>query len=122
MFVPIFMKPRIFTDPVVAILPDTFNEPDMPALPVKGNADPPPPGAQLADNACVAYDAVPISCGDVMLPVAVTLPENVAGPLEISPFFIRNSYAIYLFPIQDYYLIINTWIGNKTYIFFKLFG
>ncbi len=100
------MNPRIFTDPVAVMLPDTFNEPEIPADPVYGKAGvlPPPPGAHDALNACVAYDAVPTSCGDVMFPVEVMLPENVAAPLEISPFLIMNSFAMYLFPIQDYYL------------------
>jgi hypothetical protein len=83
-------------------------------------------GAQLAEIAklavvakldVVARDAVPTSCGAVMLPVVVTLPEMVAAPFEISPFLIMNSFAIYLFPIQDYYLLINIRIGNKTHYF-----
>jgi hypothetical protein len=110
--------------------PDTSNDPEIIALPVYGKSElPAAVGAHDADKAYeadvavvaidadaarVAYEAdvaidadvaklaVPISCGDVMFPVVVTLPENVADPLEISPFLMMNSFAMYLFPIQDY--------------------
>ena len=57
--------PDIVSEPVIVVEPITFNDPVILALPVYGNAAP-PPGAYEALNACVAYEAVP--CNEPVKP------------------------------------------------------